>query len=270
MATVQPPTNRPLITGVRLEAANGDMLPLDGKDAATTVTLDGVQLHNDRETLRFEGKGNNAARWNAIVVPAKLDYKVVLADGSKVWLNASTKLRFPFTFPNDIREVFVDGEAYFDIAPDADRPFVVNVGGSRLEVLGTEFNVNNYGGKAITTSLVKGAVAVNSKAERVVLQPGKEAILTNNGKVKVHAFDPEEATSWMHGVYTFHNTPLSVLSEVLPRMFGTQVVFDKREIGEIRFTGALDKNDPLSYFLRNLEVAAEVQSYYANGVLHLK
>lgn len=270
VAAAKPAAQPVHIDGIRLETGNGEVLALDGNNATTSATVNGVQLNNDKETLRFEGTNTTTEKWNTLTVPAKLDYKVVLADGSQVWLNANTRLRFPFAFPANSREVIVDGEAYFKIAPDAARPFIVNVGHSRLEVLGTEFNVNNYGGKTITASLVKGAVAVKNETDRVVLAPGREAVYADAGKVKVKDFEEEHVISWINGIYTFRNTPLSVMTDVVPRMFDVQVVFDDPETAAIRFTGAMDKHDDLSVFVRNLELAAEIKSYYKNGVLHLK
>jgi transmembrane sensor len=260
----------PIVNGIRLQTADGDVLALSGEHAAKTATVNGTQLSNKNETLSFESNGSAVTNWNTLIVPAKLDYKVVLADGSQVWLNANSQLRFPFSFPGDNREVFIEGEAYFKIVPDAGKPFIVNIGESRVEVLGTEFNINNYDSKAITASLVKGAIAVNNKTERVVLAPGREAVYNEAGKVKVQAFDEDHATSWMNGIYTFRNTPLSVMVEVVPRMFDVKVVFDNEEAANIRFTGAMSKHEELSYFLRNLDLAADIKSYYKDGVLHLK
>ncbi len=270
VVAVNPPANLPVVNGIRLQTEDGNVLALDGENAAKTATVNGIQLSNDNETLRFEGNGSAATKWNTLIVPAKLDYKVVLADGSQVWLNANSQLRFPFAFSGDYREVFVEGEAYFSIVPNASRPFIVNIGESKVEVLGTEFNLNNYGQKTITTSLVKGAIAVNNKTERVVLSPGREAVYNESGRVKVQPFDEGYATSWMSGVYTFHNTPLSVMVDVVPRMFDVKVIFDNPEVAAIRFTGAMNKHEELSYFLHNLDLAADVKSYYKDGVLHLK
>lgn len=262
-------STQPVSEGIRLETADGEVLALDGQNAAKTFNISGIQLNNDNQTLTFEGQGA-AGKWNLLTVPAKLDYKVVLADGSQVWLNASSQLRFPFAFSGDQREVFVDGEAYFKIAANAAQPFIVHIGDTRVEVLGTEFNVNNYGKKTVTASLLKGAVAVNREEERVVLKPGNEVVCSETGKMSVQAFGNDNILEWTEGTYRFNKTPLSVMTEVIPRLYDVQVVFDNKEIAGLMFTGVINKHDELSGFLRTLELAVDAKYYYKEGVLHIK
>jgi ferric-dicitrate binding protein FerR (iron transport regulator) len=187
--------------------------------------------------------------YNTLTVPPKMDYKLRLSDGTEVWLNATSRLRFPFSFTGDKREVYLEGEAYFQVSKNDTKPFVVHTEQTDIHVLGTSFNVNAYSDGLTRTSLVSGAVIATAAGKEVRLKPGEEAVYSSENGYKVVSFDDSEVLAWMKGVYVFHNTSLSEIASVIERWYGVQVVFDNKELAGKKFTGGLEKLQRLDYFL---------------------
>lgn len=254
-------------SGLTLQLADGSTVVL--KDSGQqTITSGNTQLSNNNRVLRFDGKQTDANGWNTLTVPAKLDYRVELADGSIVWLNSTTKMRFPFAFGNT-REVYVEGEAYFSIAQDATKPFIVHSGKASVQVLGTEFNVNSYNSNSITTSLVQGKVAVTVDKERTILQPGKELIASASG-IKVQAFDQQITLGWRQGIHYFEDASMTEIATMVGRYFDVKMVMDSPAAAEQHFRGKMNRYQPLQNFIDQLNMLGNVQLYWKEGVLHCK
>jgi transmembrane sensor len=254
--------------GLQLTLANGEivMLPYNNQ-ANEQLTAGNVQLSAGAKKLQYTG---TAEGMNTLEVPTKTDYKLVLSDGTEVWLNATSKLRFPFSFSGDKREVYLEGEAFFTVAKNAAQPFIVHTEKSDIHVLGTTFNVSAYKNAATTTALISGAVASKTGKTEVILKPGEEAVLKGD-KFAVHKFDEDEVLAWTHGIYIFHNTTLTDIGGVIERWYGVKVAFDNPAIADKKFTGGLEKLQNLDYFLETLQIVGNVQhSYDKNGVLHFK
>lgn len=230
-------------------------------------------IYNDTitRTLSFIAGNCRSHQLNTLKVPPGMDYHVRLADGTRVFLNASTLLSFPFEFSQDKREIFIEGEAFLEVAPQAGQPFIVHLPSTSVEVLGTSFNINTYDSNKITVSLQQGTVRLNTPGQKPVkLQPGMQAVVQHqSATTTVQPFAKEEL-SWTQGAYTMDNTPLGVLAMLFPRWFGIQVVFDKPSLREERFTGTILKKEPLAHFLSTLERTANVHTYYKNGILHIQ
>ncbi|HEY9262414.1 FecR family protein, partial [Chitinophaga sp.] len=143
--------------------------------------------------------------FNTMQTPNGCQYQLTLPDGSKVWLNAASSIRYPTAFPADNRTVEVTGEAYFDIAKDENKPFTVAVKGMQVQVLGTTFNVMAYADEEVVkTTLVQGAVKINAQT---LLHPGEQAVLhPSSGKVEVNTADLEETQGWKNGEFYFRET----------------------------------------------------------------
>lgn len=234
---------------------------------------DSTVIYNDTatRTLSFITGDCRSRQLNTLKVPPGMDYHIRLHDGTEVFLNASSLLSFPFRFGQDKREIFIEGEAFLQVAPQAGKPFIVHLPSTSVEVLGTSFNINTYDSNKITVSLQEGAVRLNTPGQQPVrLQPGMQAVVQHqSATTTVQPFAKEEL-SWTQGAYTMDNTPLGVLAMLLPRWFGIQVVFDKPALREERFTGTILKKEPLATFLSALERTANVHTYYKNGILHFQ
>ena len=191
--------------------------------------------------------------WNTLTVPPQTDYHIELADGTEVHLNASSTLRFPFIFTGRTREVYLEGEAYFTVAHNPARPFIVHTGTTSVIALGTAFNVNTYDNNSITTSLVQGSVVTDvGDSLDVTLKPGFEAIYCPGERFKVKRFAETLTLGWRDGVYRFHTRPLEELSPVLLRWFGLKLVFATPELSRQLFSGSLEKDKAVEASLEEI------------------
>lgn len=256
--------------GVTLVLENGTFIPIQN-GISKKVSFEGTTMQIDEKGLLDQSSPLGPARWRTVSVPAVLAYKVWLADGSEVWLNAETKLRFPCGFPGPTREVYVEGEAFFKVAKNRHRPFVVHTPQTDVLVTGTQFNVNTYNPDNIQTALVEGSVTAKGAGNRqVYITPGYKATYNVKNGFQTETFDDADVLSWMKGVYYFHNTPLQELSGVLTRWYGIHVRFDNVALQRKTFSGVLTKTQPLQLFLENLRLSADVNSSLKDGVLYLQ
>ena len=247
---------------------NGKTISLNNMESKI-FQIGGTTIQADGRKLSYTTAKNERQQWSTLTVPAALDYKINLADGTEVWLNAETKLRFPFNFLGKTREVYIDGEAYFKVAKNKQQPFIVHTSQTDIEVTGTEFNVNTYEADKTETSLVEGAVvAKSSGSELVAIKPGFEAVFSPQKGFHTRAFDESEVLSWMKGVYYFHHTPLQDLAKVLSRWYGVEVRFENSALKHKTFSGELVKHQSLQWFLDNLKISAEVNSSINSGIVY--
>ncbi|WP_349317881.1 FecR domain-containing protein [Chitinophaga sp. MM2321] len=256
--------------GIQLQLASGSKINLS--KASQRIFVDADQLSNSQKTLTYAATNNLPAGINAITVPIGMDYKINLSDGTEVWINSATTLRFPFTFSKDKREIAVNGEAYFKIAEDASRPFIVYLPNSTVEVMGTTFNVNSYDSSKIKVSLVAGAVKMNASKQAVVLKPGQQGVFREKtGALHVKPFDEGQELSWLAGTYIFSNATLDEVSSVIPRWFGVPVVIDNSLLGKKNFSGRVNRRDPITDFLHALSATTSVEYYFSkDSTLHFK
>ena len=258
--------------GLQLLMADGKTVDLPYNKPQQQISAGNVQLNAGAKKLNYTaGTTKGAEGYNTLVVPPKMDYKLQLSDGTEVWLNATSRLKFPFEFSGKAREVYLEGEAYFQVAANAAKPFIVHTEQTEIEVLGTSFNVTTYKDVSTRTSLVSGAVVTRSGQEKAALKPGQEAVFIAGKGYSVRPFDEEEVLAWMKGVYIFRNTPLHEIAEVIDRWYGVKVVFDNPSLAAKRFTGGLEKQQKLDYFLETLQMVGDIEHYSDNqGTVHLK
>ena len=265
-ATAEMPAN-----GLHLQMANGKVIQLPYNMPAQDISAGSVALNAGARTLQYTSKGKDIGGYNTLVVPPKMDYRVILSDGTEVWLNATSTLKFPFSFRQNTREVYLEGEGFFKVAKNADKPFFVRTPETVIEVLGTEFNVNTYKRGITSTSLVTGAVSARSGSSTIVLKPGQEAVYTERSGFTVQQFDKDAVVSWMNGIFQFDDTRLADLQPVIERWFGIAVVFDDPALANSPFTGILDKHHDLAFFLKNLKnTGIGIDYYFREETLHLK
>ena len=268
---VVPDTQEPANHNVRLYTAESQMVDLSHYDPATaTASLGHVQLNVGQGHLHYTtSDASPVQQLNTLVVPATKTYAITLSDGTEVTLNALSRLKFPFQFSGEKREVWVEGEAYFEVAQDEQHPFIVHTALTRIQVLGTAFNVQAYDSLQVETALVAGAVLTASPdGKQVRLDPGKESIYSAAAGFQVQAFDQSEVLSWMRGVYYFRDVALKQLVPVVQRWYGQSVVFDDAYIADRHFTGAVLRDKPLDVLLESLSYTSDIHSYTKNGVVH--
>lgn len=193
-------------------------------------------------------------RLNTISTPRGGQYQVVLPDGSKVWLNAASSLKFPTLFKNKTREVELTGEAYFEVAKNAAMPFKVKSGSGEVEVLGTHFNVMAYADEAeMKTTLLEGAVKIKSGSGSEMLRPGEQAVLNESGLIKkiAHA-NVDEEVAWKNGLFQFDDTDIQTVMRQASRWYDLDISYEGT-IPLQRFTGRISRNVRASGFLSMLE-----------------
>lgn len=231
-------------------------------DAALSTTGGGLQLQT---------AGTGATQWSTVAVPAKLDYRIVLSDGSEVWLNSSSSLRFPLHFSDTAREVFLQGEAFFKVSKNVKQPFIVHSPGAAIQVLGTSFNVHAYHPAQAIVSLVEGSVKTRSKGHstETILRPGLEAVIDTAQQTRVRSFKQAATLAWMKGLYYFHDMPLAEMGEVLQRWFGLTMVISDPALARLPVTGAIEKDQPLTDFLNSLQATAGIKAEIRQDQLHL-
>jgi transmembrane sensor len=194
---------------------------------------------------------------NTLTTPRGGQYEVVLPDGTKVWLNAASSLRYPTLFPGNERRVELTGEAYFEVAKNAAQPFFVKTTNQTVEVLGTHFNINSYSDEVSTkTTLLEGSINVTNTSGMplVKLKPGQQAIGTINGMKVNAAADVEEAVAWKNGKFMFKNTDLPTIMRLLSRWYDVDVEY-QGTIAEKHYMGRISRNVRVSQVFEILKTS---------------
>lgn len=188
--------------------------------------------------------------FNTMRTPRGGEYRLQLPDGSKVWLNAASSITYPNIFTGDTRSVEITGEAYFEVAKDAARPFKVQAGNMKVEVLGTHFNINAYPGEpVIKTTLLEGAVRIQD----AVLKPGQQASLAATGQFRVEDdVETEEVMAWKNGFFQFNDADMPTVMRQLENWYDITVAYEGR-VPKRSFGGAIQRSLPLSKVLDILE-----------------
>ncbi len=217
---------------------------------------------NDGELI-YVADGTVAANaaMNILSTPIGGQYQLKLPDGTKVWMNAATTLKYPTHFPGDERRVELEGEAYFEVAKNEKQPFrVVLADSAGITVLGTHFNIMAYPEEmAKEVTLLEGTVAVNHRNELDRLEPGMQANITNAGITRQAGVDTAGITGWKNGLFVFHDVPIEFIMRQVERWYDAKVVYQ----GAIKqdFTATILRSEPVTKLLRILEL---------NGYVHFK
>lgn len=255
--------------GVELRLGDGSVVNLSQQQG--NIQAGAAQLNNTNKRLTYSSSDADASVINILTVPIGLDYKISLADGTEVWMNSATELKFPMAFPDATREVSINGEAYLKVAKDPAKPFIVHLPNSTVQVLGTEFNVNTYDPGTAKVALIEGAVNMRSPSGESMLAPGRQAIYQDGHAIQQRTFDAKVVLGWQKGLFFFDEMPLKEIAKVVPRWFGMQVVIDDPAISDKKFVGVLDRNQPISAFQDDLKLIAGIDSYVdKDNVLHFR
>lgn len=244
-----------------LYLADGASVDLGLRDSIAVRTETGVEVEMTGEnSLAYKPRKTQPQKqeevpeeYNTLVTPRGSEYSLTLADGTQVWLNAASRLRFFTSDRGRERRVWLEGEAYFEVAHDAQRPFIVESGGQSIRVLGTRFNINSYeGDRAIYTTLVEGSVAIAplTGGDAVTLEPGQQAEYSrrNGGAIAVKAVDTSLATAWMNGTFIFAHASVTEIMENLSRWYSFEFEVSPLLDG-LRFSGQFPRCENLDKIL---------------------
>lgn len=253
MSDIAPGTNKAVLT-----LADGSKVMLDS--AGNQVVQQGATaIRQQGSSLQYDSKGNGATvAYNTLSTPRGGQFQVVLPDGTKVWLNAASAIRYPTFFSGAERLVELTGEAYFEVTQSANMPFRVKINATNtIEVLGTSFNINAYTEESyIRTTLLEGAVRVSSGGKKVTLKPGEQAQSSAKQpfvKVLEHA-DISKAIAWKNGLFNFQDVRLEEVMRQLSRWYDIEVVYEKG-VPDLEFIGEIERSLPLSEVLKGLRMS---------------
>ena len=196
--------------------------------------------------------------YNMISTPRGGQYQVVLSDGTKVWLNAASSIKFPTVFTGHERKVELTGEAYFEVAKNKDMPFKVAVDHMSVEVLGTHFNVDAYKDEeVIKTTLLEGAVKLVTGDRQAFLKPGQQGVLNQQQSFNIRSVNTEEAVAWKNGYFIFNNENIQGIMRKISRWYDVEVVY-KGKVDEQDFGGTVSRFDSVTDVLKSLELTGTV------------
>ncbi|WP_121811276.1 FecR family protein [Mucilaginibacter kameinonensis] len=243
-----------------LTLSSGQRIDLNLAKNGRIYLKKGLEITKDAngEISYHEGKGTGqaASEMNTLTTPSGGQFRVVLADGTKVWLNAMSSLTFPSRFSDHKRPVALTGEAYFEVAKNKAKPFDVSTTNERVEVLGTHFNINAYADEQVQrTTLLEGSVRISNQRyqAQVTIAPGQQAE-GGDGKLKIINVDAEGAAGWKDGLFVFNHTGIRPLMRQLSRWYNIDVVY-QGDIKNRTFSGSIERSYTLLQVLDVLRIS---------------
>lgn len=271
------------LDGVSMEAVTSTQGIEPGTDKAVLSLEDGTQVYLDNgKTIRTEkmvgngkqlvygasGTGEEGIVYNQLSIPRGGQYHLVLADGTRVWLNSATKLRYPVSFAKgQVREVeLLYGEAYFEVSPSSEHGgdrFKVTHASQEIEVLGTHFNLKAYRDEdSIYTTLVEGRVSVGNGLSHKILRPNQQSVLSLRDRgLDIHPVDVTLEISWIKGIFGFKNKSMEEIAKVLSRWYDVDFDFSNEALKSMKFNGVLSKAESLDDILGSIVSTNAIQDY---------
>lgn len=244
---------KPGTQGAVLTLSNGKRVILDSLKNGLVAQQGGANaiLANGRLSYEENRNSEDAVGYNTMSTPRGREYQLTLPDGTQVWLNAASSIKYPVEFKGNERRVEVTGEAYFEVAQEKAKPFYVNFGKGEVKALGTHFNINAYDDEpAVKTTLLEGKIIVTSGGQQAVVDPGAQASLINaTGKMTTtNVVDLEQVMAWKNGTFQFDRTGLQAAMRQLSRWYDVDVVYEGR-VPDIKFWGEMKRDLNLSEVL---------------------
>ena len=213
-----------------------------------------TKLANGQLVYQSMDERSGETVYNTLTTPRGGQFKLTLPDGSDVWLNAASSITYPTAFTGNERKVEITGEAYFEIAHDANKPFKVGLNGMEVKVLGTHFNINGYNDESnVKTTLLEGSISLSKGNATTMLRPGQQALLAGNGKLNVIGqVDVEQVIAWKNGYFSFNRSDLRSVMRQIARWYDVDIKYEGK-IPERQFGGKIDRNSKASEVLKVLE-----------------
>lgn len=240
-----------------LTLADGSNIELDGAVNGKLAEQSGTKIlklaDGQLSYARKEGEvGGKNLLYNTISTPNGGQYMVVLPDGTRVWLNAASSLRYPISFKGKERNVTLTGEGYFEVAKNADMPFKVKTASQEVTVLGTHFNINSYTDEPfVRTTLLEGSVKVSQPNFSVLIKPGQQLQTTTDQKNKVVEADTREAIAWKDGLFSFKRADIQTVMRQVARWYNVEVEY-RGKLPDSKFTGKIYRNVSISQVLTSI------------------
>ena len=242
-----------------LVLSSGETLSLGDASRGSIFEKDGARFSQD-ETDQITYSEATTVSTHSLITPRAGEYRLVLPDGSSVFLNSDSRLDFPTAFTGNERRVYLSGEAYFSVATQTDRPFVVSTPCMELIVTGTSFNLSSYPEEAAITTLVKGSLSISNRQHKdIQLNAGQQAVFADESSPAEIAYvNTSHFTSWVDGLLIFHDMSLAELAKRIERWYDVEVGFADSVSPGVHFTGAMQKDKPVGYLIDLIEQTSEV------------
>lgn len=220
------------------------------------MVIEGAVLQNHDEYLSYkETATDHVLQYNTLIIPRGGEYGVELSDGTRVWLNSDSRLRYPQRFEGDEREVWIEGEGYFDVAHAAE-PFIVHTRDYEIAVTGTEFNVRSYNAGQTEATLMDGSVDIHFEGSVTGIVPGQQAVIGQNGIAVREAGDG--VTAWREGVFRFSQRRLEQVLDDLARWYDLEVVYEDETMRSYHLSARFSRSAPIEDVLEILEMTRKV------------
>lgn len=259
--------------------SDGRTLNLSPESQFTPLKEQGSTIEYGDNQLRYTTSEEGASiavemAYNQLRTPRGGSYTLQLSDGTRIWVNAASSLKFPVTFIGDSREVYLEGEAYFEVTRSS-KPFIVHTLNSSTQVLGTSFNIRAFEDDAEEmTTLLEGSVrvtATNDDANKLVLQPNQQAILNKTtAGLERKEVDATSYVSWISGKLEFHDEPLDKVMKDLARWYNFEYTFENESAKDFHFSARLNRNTPISEILEMLEMTTDVEFVFKEKVISIR
>ena len=258
-SVMQPGTSKAI-----LMMADGKEVVLEQGQNLNILLNERVRVATSSQGIVYEerGKGMVTEEYNKLTTPVGGEYSLVLSDGTKVFLNADSELKYPVEFSDGKRIVDLKGEAYFEVHKDSLRPFIVRINGAEVTVLGTSFNVNTYGDDGqIYTTLVNGSVRVSAmkNKQEEILKPGMQSVMNvQSGLLTVRKVDVEPYVAWREGRFVFRAMTLDLIMRQLQRWYDFEVFYQNSELKDYEFRGVIKRDMDLDKVLSVIKATTNV------------
>ncbi len=256
-SNILPGTSKAVLT-----LANGQMIPLGKETTDSTIITDGTQISASGSGITYaDGGESEAVVYNKLDIPRGGEFCLTLSDGTRVWLNSETSIQYPVVFGTKERRVFIQGEAYFEVAKDAKKPFTVQFMSSSVTVLGTSFNIRAYPEeKQSQTTLAEGSVRIYSPGSSMLLKPGEQAeVKALSGEMVKKEVEIKTYTSWKDGRFVFEQEPLENIMRTLERWYDIRVIFRDEGAKRISLSGNLKRYGDFSQVMNMLQMTGDVR-----------
>lgn len=259
--------------GAKLTLGNGRVIDISKNNSFEMTEADGTRIATDSGNIDYSmgDAATGTALLNEIQTMTGMEYSVTLSDGTRIFLNAETKLKFPVAFKGTDRTVELTGEAYFDVAKDAKHPFIIKNGNVAVKVLGTSFNFRAYADEQhVVTTLAEGKVAVSSGGESRHIVPGEQAVVAvESGKMEVRNVDVMFYTAWRTGRFLFRNEELGKVLKQLSRWYRFEYHFEDEEARSIEIGASFDRYDSMAPIVEMLKSTGLVKIKFVDKVLYI-
>lgn len=240
-----------------LTLEDGKVITLDKKANDTSINGRIKILQQQGELVYTDQATHNSMAYHTLTIPRKGQYKLILPDGTKVWLNAESSIRYPVSFSDTERKVFVTGETYFEVAKDKTKPFRVVVDDIVVEALGTVFNINAYPDEPfVNTTLVEGSILVSKGKTDNILRPGQQAKLSATD-FTIANVETNDVIAWKNNQFKFINEPLDVIMRQVERWYDAEIVYENKPSDH--FNAEVSRDVPVSKLLHFLEMTGRVR-----------